>query len=118
MNTVIGEQCRHTAIPRVITTEIRELWTLEFELLRMDREKAPKIITMRRFRSALDFMLYRGRLDERLMKVYNWWNDFYNSHLDLIPQRQPRRDSRDGGRKGGRRPRSGVKRIFGGKQGS
>jgi poly(A) polymerase len=118
MNTVIGEQCRHTAIPRVITTEIRELWTLEFELLRMDREKAPKIITMRRFRSALDFMLYRGRLDERLMKVYNWWNDFYNSHLDLIPQRQPRRDSRDGGRKGGRRPRSGVKRIFGGKQGN
>ena len=118
MNTVIGEQCRHTAIPRVITTEIRELWTLEFELLRMDREKAPKIITMRRFRSALDFMLYRGRLDERLMKVYSWWNDFYESHLDLIPQRPPRRDARSGGRRGGRRPGSGVKRIFGGKQGS
>ena len=117
MNTAIGEQCRHTAIPRVITTEIRELWTLEFELLRMDREKAAKIITMRRFRSALDFMLYRGRLDERLMKVYNWWNDFYESHLDLIPQRQPRRGP-DGGRRGGRRPRSGVKRIFGGKQGN
>ena len=117
MNTAIGEQCRHTAIPRVITTEIRELWTLEFELLRMDREKAAKIITMRRFRSALDFMLYRGRLDERLMKVYNWWNDFYESHLDLIPQRTPRRGP-DGVRRGGRRPRSGVKRIFGGKQGN
>lgn len=83
----------------------------------MDREKAAKIITMRRFRSALDFMLYRGRLDERLMKVYNWWNDFYESHLDLIPQRTPRRGP-DGGRRGGRRPRSGVKRIFGGKQGN
>ena len=52
------------------------------------------------------------------MKVYSWWNDFYESHLDLIPQRPPRRDARSGGRRGGRRPGSGVKRIFGGKQGS
>lgn len=73
-NEVLGEQVRHTAIPRRFSTPVREIWELQLRLPR--KKRAEQLIEHPRFRAAYDLLLLRENSGEPLEGLSQWWTDY------------------------------------------
>lgn len=107
MNDILDEQCKTLAIPRRLTTLIRDIWMLQLRLPRRQGKKALRLLEHPKFRAGFDLLELRAGLEGReLQTLVQWWADFQASNGDQ------RNDlMRDLGREGGnssdkpRRPR-------------
>lgn len=70
---LIAAQIRHTAIPRRISSGMREIWTLQIRLARPQLRSVHRLLSHQRFRAAYDFLLLRAIADPSLDELAQWW---------------------------------------------
>ncbi|WP_127959953.1 polynucleotide adenylyltransferase PcnB [Serratia microhaemolytica] len=78
MNDVLDEQCRSLAIPKRITTLIRDIWQLQLRLSRRQGKRAYKLMEHPKFRAAYDLLALRAEVENsaELSRLAQWWEEF------------------------------------------
>ncbi len=78
MNDVLDEACRSLAIPKRITTLIRDIWMLQLRLSRRHGKRAWKLMEHPKFRAAYDLLALRAQVEENpeLQRLSSWWSEF------------------------------------------
>lgn len=78
MNDVLDEQCRSLAIPKRITTLVRDIWALQLRLSRRQGKRAHKLMEHPKFRAAFDLLALRAEVEQHreLQSLTEWWNEF------------------------------------------
>lgn len=110
-NQILGEQVKHTAIPRRFSTPVREIWELQLRLPRRQGKKADQLMEQPRFRAAYDLLLLRENSGEDLGGLSQWWTDYQAanpiSRREMMPQEQEEGPRRRRRRRPNRRKPSG-----------
>jgi len=70
---VIAHQVSRVAIPRRITTPMREVWALQPRFHKQVGVRCLRFLEHPRFRAAYDFMLLRAQYGEVDQKLADWW---------------------------------------------
>ncbi|WP_455817697.1 polynucleotide adenylyltransferase PcnB [Pseudomonas cerasi] len=105
MNDVLDEACRSLAIPKRITTLVRDIWTLQLRLSRRHGKRAWKLMEHPKFRAAYDLLALRSEVEHNheLQRLTTWWSEFQVSAPpqqktmlntlgdDPVPRRRTRR---------------------------
>ncbi len=78
MNDVLDEQCRSLAIPKRITTLVRDIWALQLRLSRRQGKRAHKLMEHPKFRAAFDLLALRADVEQHreLQSLTQWWSEF------------------------------------------
>lgn len=78
MNDVLDEQCRSLAIPKRITTLVRDIWALQLRLSRRQGKRAHKLMEHPKFRAAFDLLALRAEVEQHreLQSLTEWWSEF------------------------------------------
>jgi len=78
MNDVLDEQCRTLAIPKRITTMVRDIWQLQLRLSRRQGRRAHKLMEHPKFRAAYDLLALRAQVEGNveLQRLTQWWGQF------------------------------------------
>lgn len=73
-NDVLNAQIKSTAIPKRFTTQMREIWLLQFRLPSRHGDRAQRLTEHPRFRAAYDFLGVRVAAGEtELAELFDWW---------------------------------------------
>lgn len=105
MNEVLDEACRSLAIPKRITTLVRDIWQLQLRLSRRHGKRAWKLMEHPKFRAAFDLLALRAEVENNheLQRLTTWWSEFQVSAPpqqktmlntlgdDPVPRRRTRR---------------------------
>lgn len=86
INEVIEHAVKMVAIPRRITSDIREIWLLQDRLPRHAGKRAEKLFAQARFRAAYDFLELRASVEPRLRDIVMWWADYQKTHDYVRPE--------------------------------
>lgn len=78
MNDVLDEACRTLAIPKRITTLIRDIWQLQLRMSRRQGKRAWKLMEHPKFRAAYDLLELRAGAENNheLQRLTKWWGEF------------------------------------------
>ncbi len=78
MNDVLDEACRTLAIPKRITTLIRDIWQLQLRMSRRQGKRARKLMEHPKFRAAYDLLELRAGAENNheLQRLTKWWGEF------------------------------------------
>ncbi|WP_217273288.1 polynucleotide adenylyltransferase PcnB [Kosakonia sp. MUSA4] len=78
MNDVLDEACRSLAIPKRITTLIRDIWQLQLRMSRRQGKRAWKLMEHPKFRAAYDLLALRAEAENNgeLQRLAKWWGEF------------------------------------------
>ena len=78
MNDVLDEQCRSLAIPKRITTLVRDIWQLQLRLSRRRGKRAHKLMEHPKFRAAYDLLALRAEVEDNqeMLRLAEWWGEF------------------------------------------
>lgn len=78
MNDVLDEECRSLAIPKRITSLVRDIWLLQLRLSRRQGKRAHKLMEHPKFRAAYDLLLLRAEVEKNheLQRLAQWWGEF------------------------------------------
>ncbi len=80
IDDILTIQLRITAIPRRITTHIREIWDMQYALIKHQGNRPLKLITNPCFRAAFDFLNLAAIMDPELVSILTWWETFIQSN--------------------------------------
>ncbi|WP_313621435.1 polynucleotide adenylyltransferase PcnB, partial [Pantoea septica] len=78
MNDTLDEACRALAIPKRITTLIRDIWQLQLRMSRRHGKRAWKLMEHPKFRAAYDLLALRAEVENNpeLIRLSHWWGEF------------------------------------------
>ena len=78
MNDVLDEACRTLAIPKRITTLVRDIWQLQLRMSRRQGKRAWKLMEHPKFRAAYDLLALRAETERNgeLQRLVKWWGEF------------------------------------------
>ncbi|XTZ40595.1 polynucleotide adenylyltransferase PcnB [Salmonella enterica] len=78
MNDVLDEACRSLAIPKRITTLVRDIWQLQLRMSRRQGKRAWKLMEHPKFRAAYDLLALRAEAEHNgeLQRLAKWWGEF------------------------------------------
>ncbi|MEQ9861026.1 polynucleotide adenylyltransferase PcnB [Pectobacterium cacticida] len=78
MNDILDEQCRSLAIPKRITSLVRDIWQLQTRLSRRHGKRAYKLMEHPKFRAAYDLLCLRAEIEnhQELLRLAQWWGEF------------------------------------------
>ena len=103
-NDVLDEGCRTLAIPKRITTLVRDIWQLQLRMSRRQGKRAWKLMEHPKFRAAFDLLSLRAEVERNpeLQRLAQWWGEFQVSAppeqkdmlTDLDDEPAPRRRHR------------------------
>lgn len=83
MNDILDEQCRAIAVPKRITSVIRDIWLLQFRLARREGKRAFKLLENPKFRAGFDLLELRAQIEKgELPELAKWWEEFQSSGSD------------------------------------
>ena len=85
-SNVISEQVKRTSIPKRFSTNIREIWELQFRLTRRPGNKAQQLVEHPRFRAAYDLLVLREKSGEDLEGMGSWWTEYQDASVDQREQ--------------------------------
>ncbi|MCJ8339280.1 MAG: polynucleotide adenylyltransferase PcnB [Pseudomonadales bacterium] len=85
-SNVISEQVKRTSIPKRFSTNIREIWELQFRLTRRPGNKAQQLVEHPRFRAAYDLLVLREKSGEDLEGMGSWWTEYQDASLEQREQ--------------------------------
>ena len=103
-NEVLAKQVKLTAMPRYITTAIRELWTLQPKFNTRVGTKPAKLLTHPRFRAAYDFLLLRAETGGAEQELAEWWTRYQSANeYEQRKMTQPSRNRKTGLKRNQRR---------------
>lgn len=84
-NDVIEQQITATSIPKRFSSQIREIWSLQFRLARRSGARAQRLFEHPRFRAAYDFLGLRVAAGESSeQELFDWWTEYQKK--DAIDQ--------------------------------
>lgn len=72
-NEVVAHQVSRTAIPKRMTTPMREVWALQPRFHKQVGVRCLRFLEHPRFRAAYDFMLLRSQFGEVDPAIADWW---------------------------------------------
>ncbi|XBS71808.1 polynucleotide adenylyltransferase PcnB [Acerihabitans sp. KWT182] len=77
LNDILDEQCRSLAIPKRLTTLMRDIWQLQLRLARRQGKRAYKLIEHPKFRAAYDLLALRAEVENsaELKRLTQWWKE-------------------------------------------
>lgn len=77
MNDVLDEECRSLAIPKRITSLVRDIWLLQLRLSRRQGKRAHKLMEHPKFRAAYDLLALRAEVENNheLQRLTQWWSE-------------------------------------------
>ncbi|MDR3103936.1 MAG: polynucleotide adenylyltransferase, partial [Yokenella regensburgei] len=77
-NDVLDEACRSIAIPKRITTLVRDIWQLQLRMSRRQGKRAWKLMEHPKFRAAYDLLALRAEAESNaeLQRLAQWWGEF------------------------------------------
>ncbi len=77
-NDVLDEGCRTLAIPKRITTLVRDIWQLQLRMSRRQGKRAWKLMEHPKFRAAFDLLSLRAEVErnQELQRLAQWWAEF------------------------------------------
>lgn len=77
-NDILDEQCRSLAVPKRITTLVRDIWQLQLRLSRRQGKRAYKLMEHPKFRAAYDLLSLRAEIEHHaeLQRLAQWWGEF------------------------------------------
>ncbi|QYM94976.1 polynucleotide adenylyltransferase PcnB [Dickeya ananatis] len=109
MNDVLDEQCRSFAIPKRITSLVRDIWQLQLRLSRRQGKRAFKLMEHPKFRAAYDLLCLRAEIEnhQELQRLAQWWGEF---QVAAPPRQQVMLNTLDDGPTPHRRSRRPRKR--------
>ncbi|WP_348666329.1 polynucleotide adenylyltransferase PcnB [Arsenophonus symbiont of Ornithomya chloropus] len=86
MNDILNEQCRSIAIPKRLTTIMRDIWKLQLKLPWYYKKKANILFEHPKFRAAFDLLELRSNAEKitELKEITNWWANFQEKNNTLI----------------------------------
>lgn len=103
-NEVIAKQIKLTAMPRYITTAIRELWILQPKFNTRVGTKPARLLAHPRFRAAYDFLLLRAETGGAEPELAEWWTRYQNANEhEQRKMTQPSRNRKTGLKRNNRR---------------
>ncbi|MEI9751017.1 polynucleotide adenylyltransferase PcnB [Moellerella wisconsensis] len=79
MNDILDEQCHSIAIPKRITSTMRDIWQLQLRLPRRQGRRANKLMEHPKFRAAFDLLELRANAEphrKELVELARWWDEF------------------------------------------
>lgn len=78
MNNILAEQCRTLAIPKRLTTLIRDIWQLQLRLSRRKDKRAQKLMEHPKFCDAYNLLKLRAEVEKNaeLQRITLWWDEF------------------------------------------
>ncbi|SFR09758.1 poly(A) polymerase [Enterobacter sp. kpr-6] len=103
MNDVLDEACRTLAIPKRITSLVRDIWQLQLRMSRRQGKRAWKLMEHPKFRAAYDLLALRAEAENNheLQRLAQWWGEFQVSAppaqkgmLDVLDEEPERRRHR------------------------
>ncbi|WP_172973080.1 polynucleotide adenylyltransferase PcnB [Morganella morganii] len=82
INDILDEQCRAIAIPKRLTTTMRDIWQLQLRLPRRQGKRAIRLMENQKFRAAFDLLELRANVEGRheLQELAHWWADFQQAN--------------------------------------
>lgn len=103
-NDVIEQQVKRTAIPKRFSSQVRDIWNLQFRLPKRFGPKAAQLRAHPRFRAAYDFIGIRLAAGEsELAELFNWWTEYQEkdpvAQVAFANEIRPMRDKRPRKRK-------------------
>ncbi|MDO6706488.1 polynucleotide adenylyltransferase PcnB [Photobacterium sp. 1_MG-2023] len=76
-NDILDEQVKTLAIPRRLTTTVREIWQQQHRFSRRFGKRAFAMLEHPKFRAAFDFLEMRGQFEgEDVAELAAWWHQF------------------------------------------
>ncbi|MFZ4504004.1 MAG: polynucleotide adenylyltransferase PcnB [Methylovulum sp.] len=85
-NEILAKQTKITALPRHITTAMREVWNLQPKFDARTGSKPSRLLTHPRFRAGFDFLVLRQSTGAVSQEMIDWWLNF--QHADELEQRK------------------------------
>ncbi|MGL9760253.1 MAG: hypothetical protein ACR5K7_03980 [Symbiopectobacterium sp.] len=78
MNNILDEQRRSVAIPKRITSLVRDIWQLQLRLSRRQGEHAHNLMEHQKFRVAYDLLSLGAEIERQpeLQRLSKWWEEF------------------------------------------
>lgn len=73
---VLDNVVRRVALPRRFSLMTREIWLLQQRLEHPERKRVQRLLEMKRFRAAYDFLVMRAEVGEVDSELATWWTDF------------------------------------------
>lgn len=104
-NEAVSRQIRVTALPRHITTAMREVWSLQPKFNARVGSKPSRLLTHPRFRAGYDFLLLRAETGGVDPELAEWWTRYQNANEnEQRKMTQPVRNNQN--------KKSGLKRNY------
>lgn len=103
-NEAVSRQVKLTAMPKYITTAMREVWSLQPKFNARVGSKPSRLLTHPRFRAGYDFLLLRAETGGVDPELAEWWTRYQNANEN--EQRKMTQPGRNNQKK------SGLKRNF------
>ncbi len=104
-NLVLGNQCKVIAIPKRITSDIRDIWLMQLHMEKTTRHQAMKLIELPKFRAGYDLLTLRAQIDKNLIKRQQWWQPWYEKTPKQYQATTKSEKPQHGKRRGKRRAR-------------
>ncbi|UDG80688.1 Poly(A) polymerase I [Candidatus Hartigia pinicola] len=81
INNILNDQCRSIAIPKRITTMMRDIWQLQLRFSRRHGRKVNKLIKHPKFSAAFNLLKLRAGIEQKndLEELSIWWDDYQHS---------------------------------------
>jgi len=80
MDEVLRDQQKSVAIPKRLSSVMREIWSLQLRLSNAKGHRAQQLFLLPRFRAAYDFLVLRFESGEKeLENLVNFWTKYINS---------------------------------------
>jgi poly(A) polymerase len=96
-NEIISKQIKITAMPKYITTAIRELWSLQPKFNARVGSKPSRLMAHPRFRAAYDFLVLRAETGGADPELSEWWTRYQNANEnEQMKMTQPSRNKKSG----------------------
>lgn len=76
LQEILKVQTQALAIPRIMTTTIRELCVLQYQFNHCYGSKPYRLLEHPRFRAAYDLLILRAKAGEPVAELAKWWTDF------------------------------------------
>ncbi|AKC31909.1 poly(A) polymerase [Candidatus Pantoea carbekii] len=83
INEILDGVCKTLAIPKRITTLIRDIWHLQLRMSRRHGKYAWKLMEHPKFRAAYDLLVLRANIEknQQLQHLSCWWTEFQSAVL-------------------------------------
>lgn len=79
MNAVLALQAKKLNLPKRLTLMIKELWTTEFKLEKVQGKRAARLFCDYRFKSSYDLLVLRAQAGEPILESVSWWTQYMES---------------------------------------